>query len=104
MVDDGNRISGEYSHQIGQRMRNSYDEGIELQLLPEVEAGPDGLLFVLLVFVEVGVGEEDGDLLLTAAVEEAEAPGRGLVVGVEAAVDICGGYKQLPCGCRSRRR
>lgn len=43
------------------------------------------------MFVEVGVGEEDGDLLLAAAVEEAEAPGRGLVVGVEAAVELGAG-------------
>ena len=55
------------------------------------------------MFVEVGVGEEDGDLLLAAAVEEAEAPGRGLVVGVEAAVELgAGGATQA--GHLGRRR
>ena len=54
------------------------------------------MLFVLLVFVEVGVGEEDGDLLLAAAVEEAEAPGRGLVVGVEAAVELGAATNSFP--------
>ena len=49
------------------------------------------MVFVVLVGVEVGVGEEDGDLLLAAAVAEAEAPGRGLVVGVEAAVKLVAG-------------
>ena len=34
------------------------------------------------------VGEEDGDLALAGAAEEAEDPGRGLVVGVEAAVEF----------------
>lgn len=55
------------------------------------------------MLVEVGVGEEDSDLLLAAAVEEAEAPGRGLVVGVEAAVELgAGGAAQS--GHLGRRR
>ena len=42
------------------------------------------------MFVEVRVAEEDSDLLL-AAVEEAEAPVRGLVIEVEAAVEFGAG-------------
>ena len=64
---------------------------LRAEAVPQVQAGPDGLLFVLLPLVQVGVGEEDGDLLLAAAVEESEAPGGGLVVGVEAAVELGAG-------------
>ena len=79
-------------------------EVLGAQAVPEVEAGPVGLFFVLLVFVEVGVGEKNGDLLLAATVEEAEAPGRGLVVGVEAAVELgAGGAAQSGDLGRGRR-
>ncbi len=54
----------------------------EREAVPQVQSAPVWCVYVILVIVEMGIGQENRDLLLSPAIKHPESPRGGLQVGV----------------------